>query len=149
MPAALAAALVLSGCGIPTAAHVEVDVLDTKMVLVKPANGVLRGGETVIKLENYASHPVNVVLAETPLHAAQLPAALVDAVSPRDDRRIVAMTSRVDKVGVTFAYGAIPNPLPRIASLHVYLKAGKRYLLFDKLGGYRNGIALQLSPGRR
>jgi hypothetical protein len=144
--AAIAAAALLGGCGIQKAARVEVQVLDNQIVLLKPADGLQRGGETVLKIDNYAQHPVNMVLAETDATAATLPHKLIDAVTPRDDSRIVAMTSRVDKAKVTFAYGAIPSPAPRIATLHVYLKPGKRYLLFDKLGGYARGIALVLVP---
>lgn len=143
-----AAALLLSGCGIQKASHVEVQVLDNGITLLKPSDGKLRGGETVLKIDNLSHSPVNMVLAETDATAATLPRKLVDAVTPRDDSRIVAMTSRVDKAGVTFAYGAIPNPAPRIATLHVYLKPGRRYLLFDKLGGYIRGVALVLVPRR-
>lgn len=146
----LAAVLSLAGCAIPMATQVEVQVLDNRIVVVKPSNGRLPGGEAVIKIDNYATHAVNMVLAKTSLPAARLPTRLVDAVSPSADSRIVAMTSRVDKVGVTLAMGAFPNPLPRIALLHVYLEPGKRYLLFDSLrGGYKRGIALQLIPRSR
>lgn len=145
--AVLAAAVSLAGCAIPMASQVEVQVLDNRIVVVKPSSGHLPGGETVIKIDNYAAHDVNIVLAKTSLPATRLPAHLVDAVSPSADSRIVAMTSRVDKVGVTLAMGAFPNPLPRIAVMHVYLQPGKRYLLFDALhGGYRHGIALPLTP---
>lgn len=147
-PAALVAALSLAGCGIPEASHLEIQVADHGMVLLKPGNGIVRSGETVIKIENYATHPVNMILAQTQLPATRLPRRLIDAVSPSDDGRIIAMTSRVDKAGVTLAMGAFPSPLPRIAELHVYLQAGKRYMLFDKLGGYRDGVAFRFKPIR-
>ena len=58
------------------------------------------------------------------------------------------MTSRVDKAKVTLAYGAIPQPSPSVVTLHVYLKPGTHYLLFDQLGGYAHGVALVLVPPR-
>lgn len=140
--------LSMSGCTIQKAVQVDVQVLDGSMVLVKPTNGLTRGGETVVKIENYSQRPVNVILAETTLPAKQLPKKLVNALSPRDDSRIVGMTSRIGKAKVTFAYGAIPQPAPQVSSLHVYLKPGKRYLLFDALGGYAHGVSLVLEPPR-
>jgi hypothetical protein len=152
LPAVAAGGLLLSASGclaLHKAAHVEVQVTDTRIVLYKPSDGLERGGETVLKIDNYAQHPVNMILAKTTLSAAQLPPSLLDAVTARDDSRIVAMTSRVDKAGITLAYGAIPNPSPKVVSLHVYLEPGKRYLLFDKLGGYKHGLALVLNVPRR
>lgn len=148
--AALVAAGVLSagGCAIERAAQVEVQVLDGQIVLIKPTGGLQRGGETVIKIDNFATRPVNMVLARTTAPANHVPQKLVDAVSPRDDDRIVAMTSRVDKVGVQYQFGAIPQPSPRVVKLHVYLKPGQRYLLFDKLGGYAHGMVIVLVPPR-
>lgn len=142
------AVLVAAGCSIPKAAQVDVQVVDGHIVLVKPAGGLQRGGETVLKIENYADHPVDIILAETSLPATRLPKKLVTAVTTRDDHRIVALTSRIDKAKVTFAYGAIPQPAPRVVSLHVYLKPGRRYLLFDALGGYAHGVWLALVPPR-
>jgi hypothetical protein len=132
-----------SGClALTKAAHVEVQVLDGSIVLIKPTGGIQHGGETVLKIDNFAQRPVNMVLVETSLPAKRLPKKLVDAVSARDDKRIVGITSQISKVGVAFVYGAIPQASPKVATLHVYLKAGKRYLLFDKLGGYEHGVAL-------
>ena len=140
---ALAALAVSSGClALTKAAQVDVQVLDGSIVLIKPTGGVQHGGETVLKIENFAQRPVNMVLVQTSLPAARLPKKLIDAVSARDDSRIVGVTSAIDKVGVAFVYGAIPQPSPKVATLHVYLKPGKRYLLFDKLGGYAHGVAL-------
>jgi hypothetical protein len=145
---AACAVISLTGCmTIRKAEHVEVQVLDDRVVLVKPANGLQRGGETVLKIMNFGQSPVNMVLAETTAVPTAIPASLVDAVSPRDDDRIVAMTSRVDKAGVSLSFG-FPAPAPKVVSLHVYLKPGKRYLLFDKLGGYAHGVALTLVPPR-
>lgn len=143
---AVAAVLSASGCAIEKAQQVELQVLPDKIVLIKPADGLERGGETVLKIDNFAPHPVNMVLAETTAPVGRVPQKLVDAVSPRDDDRIVAMTSQVDKVGVVYQYGAIPQPSPKVASLHVYLKPGRRYLLFDKLGGYAHGVVIALTP---
>jgi hypothetical protein len=147
--AAVAGAIALSGClALRKAAHVEVQVLDNRIVLIKPAGGLQRGGETVLKIDNYAQTPVNMELAETTAPADRIPQKLVDAVTPRDDSRIVAITSRVDKVGTSLQYGAIPQPSPRVVTMHVYLKPGKRYLLFDKLGGYARGVVLVLVAPR-
>lgn len=144
--AAACVAMTASGClSLERAAQVEVQVLNDRIVLFKPAEGLQRGGETVLKIDNYANHPVNMVLAETTAPARRIPQKLIDAVSPRDDDRIVAMTSVVDKATVFINFGA-PAPAPRVARMHVYLKPGKRYLLFDKLGGYAQGIAIVLVP---
>jgi hypothetical protein len=137
-----------SGCALQRAAQVELQVLDGQIVMIKPSGGLQRGGETVIKIDNFAPRPVSIVLAKTDAPANHVPKKLVDAVSPRDDDRIVAMTSRVDKVGVAYQYGAIPQPSPRVVKLHVYLKPGQRYLLFDQLGGYAHGMVIALVPPR-
>jgi hypothetical protein len=102
-----------------------------------------------LKIDNYSHRPVNMVLAETTIPPKQLPAKLVDADNLRDDGRIVGITSRIDKVGVAYQFGAIPQAAPKIARLHVYLKPGKRYVLFDKLDdGYKHGVAIVLTVPR-
>lgn len=139
--------MVSTGCfSLQKAAQVEVQVTDTSITILKPTGGLQRGGETVLKIDNYAERPVNLVLAETNASPKDLPKKLIDAVTPRDDSRIVAITSRIDKVGVKYTYGAIPGPDPKVATMHVYLKPGRRYLLFDKLGGYEHGVAIALVP---
>ena len=149
LAALLGMSICVSGClSIPKAAKVEVQVQDGSVTLYKPVGGLQRGGETVLKIDNYATHSVNMVLAETNAPLDRLPAKLVDATSGRDDSQIVGMTSRLDKAGTVYQYGAIPQPSPKVATLHVYLKPGKRYVLFDKLGGYANGMAIVLTVPR-
>ncbi|HEX3807541.1 MAG TPA: hypothetical protein VHV52_12260 [Gaiellaceae bacterium] len=142
--------LSVSGCfSIPRAAHVEVQVQDGSVTLLKPVGGLQHSGETVLKIDNYSERPINMVLAETTLPPSQMPAKLVDANTPRDDSRIVGITSRVDKVGVAYEFGAIPQAAPKVATLHVYLKPGKRYVLFDKLDeGYKHGVTIVLVAPR-
>jgi hypothetical protein len=146
--AAVAAAVVfsLSGClGIPEAAQLELEVYDDRIELVRPREGISASGETVITLRNYSNAEIELVLAETDAAADELPEPLVVAISPRDDDRIVAMTPPMEQVGSTTRLG-LAQPLPSLASMHVYLEAETRYLLYDRLDGFDEGIAIELIP---
>jgi len=139
--------LALAGCvSVPKAAQVELQIQDDGIVLVRPTGGELvQSGETVITILNYSSAEREFVLAETDASPESLPTALVEAISARDDDRIVAMTPPMDEVGDTTLLG-IPQQLATVTSVHVHLAAGERYLLFDRLGGYDDGIAIELIP---
>ena len=143
---AVCGAITCSGClALRKAQQVEVQIQNTSIQLFKPAGGLQHGGETVVKIDNYANRPINMILAETNAPLDRLPQKLIDAVNPRDDSQIVGMTSRMDKAKIVLELGAIPSPSPRVATMHVYLVPGRRYVLFDKLGGYAQGIAIVLN----
>ena len=73
-----------------------------------------------------------------------IPKQVLDAYSDRDDSRVVAVTGVMRPAKIGLIFGALPQPQPTEARLHVYLRRNTPYLLFDRLGGFRHGIALKI-----
>ncbi|HET7572620.1 MAG TPA: hypothetical protein VFJ77_08125 [Gaiellaceae bacterium] len=141
--AALAATA--SGCGVRLeAVQLKVDVTDGSMRLVKPESGRYAGGEVVITIVNNTDQRRQFTLARTDASPKHLPRDVLDAYSDRDDKRVVAVSGVMRAASVELAFGALPQPRPTETKLHVYLHEGDQYVLFDRLGGYRNGLALKL-----
>jgi hypothetical protein len=105
-------------------------------------------GETVLDFYNYTSSYRQIIVAQTSLRPGQLPTKLVDAIQPSDDSVIVDMTDRIDFVTQQGSSSSGPEPTPGNAALHVYLKPNTRYLIFDKLGGYKHGFVVVLRTPR-
>jgi len=134
-----------SGCDLHLeAVQLKVDVSDGSMRLIKPANGVYRGGEVVITIVNDTDQKRQFTLARTSSSAKAIPKKILDAYSDRDDSRVAAVSGVMRPSKIVLAFGALPEPQPTQTKLHVYLHANTPYLLFDRLGGYRNGLALRL-----
>jgi ABC-type branched-subunit amino acid transport system ATPase component len=141
---AVASALA-SGCGLQLRAEqLEVDVSDGTMRLIKPLDGKFRGGEVVITIMNNTDARRQFTLAETGAAPANLPGDIVNAYSYRDESKVVAVTGVMRPAEIELIFGAIPQAQPTVSRLHVYMHPGRPYLLFDRLGGYRQGIALRL-----
>lgn len=141
----LALAVAGSGCGVRlTAVQLKVDVSDGSMRLIKPESGRYAGGEVVITIDNNTDQRRQFTLAETDAAPKRIPQGILDAYSDRDDHRVVAVSGVMRPETVELAFGALPQPQPTEVKLHVYLRPGKRYLLFDRLGGYRQGLAIAL-----
>jgi hypothetical protein len=141
--AVLCAVTTLAGCiGVPKAAKATFDVTDTAVTISAPDGGRLDGsGETVILLRNFTKAKRQLVLVEGAFAADNLPSSVLDANRASDDKRIVAISSKMGKVKVVASFGT-PQPDPTTTRLHVYLRAGRTYTLFDQLGGYRQGMLL-------
>jgi hypothetical protein len=143
--AALALALGGSGCGLRLQAeHVKVEVEDGSVRLVEPTDGTIRAGEVVIEILNLTDARRQFTLAKTAAAPDRLPRDLVDAYSYRDDADVVAVTGVMRPAEVQLQFGSIPRPQATKVKLHVYLHENRPYLLFDRLGGYREGYALKL-----
>lgn len=148
--AALVASLCLllvtgAGCSVKLrAVQLKVDVNDDAMKLIKPESGRYAGGEVVITIVNNTAAKRQFTLVRTDASPQNLPAHVLAAFSDRDDSRVVAVTGvmRAAKIGLIF--GALPQPEPTEVKLHVYLHTNTPYLLFDRLGGFRHGIALRI-----
>lgn len=141
----LALAAGASGCDLHLrAVQLKVDVSDGSMRLIKPTDGRYGGGEVVITIVNNTDQKRQFTLAETDATPKRIPHGILDAYSDRDDSRVVAVSGVMRPASVELAFGALPQPQPTEVKLHVYLRPGKRYLLFDRLGGYRTGLALPL-----
>ncbi|HET7568148.1 MAG TPA: hypothetical protein VFJ91_09175 [Gaiellaceae bacterium] len=141
----LALAAGASGCGLRLrAVQLKVDVSDGSMRLIEPTSGRYAGGEVVITIVNNTDQRRQFTLAETDAAPKAIPHGVLDAYSDRDDSRVVAVSGVMRPASVELAFGALPQPQPTETKLHVFLHPGKRYLLFDRLGGYRHGLALPL-----
>jgi hypothetical protein len=141
----LAAGALASGCGVQlTAVQLKVNVDNGSMTLVEPESGRFHGGEVVITVVNATDQKRQFTLAETSSPPKKLPEGIVSALSYRDDSRVVDVTGVMREAKVELRYGALPEPQPTETKLHVYLKPNTPYLLFDRLGGYRDGYSLRL-----
>lgn len=142
------AALVGSGCGVQLRAEeLKVEAGDGSIRIVEPDDGRVSSGEIVITIVNQTSERRQFTLARGDAAPAKIPEELVDAYSYRDDSDIVAVTGVMRAAEVELQFGSIPRPVPTETKLHVHLRSGTSYLLFDRLGGYRHGYALRLEPG--
>ena len=140
-------ALLGSGCGLQLeAVQLEVRLDDTGFVLVKPASGSFPGGETVITIQNITAQKRQFTLAQTSASPKQIPTKLVAALSYQDDGQVAAVTGVMRAAQLQSQFGLVPQLQPTEEKLHVYMAPGKPYLLFDRLGGYKHGVALRLQP---
>jgi hypothetical protein len=140
-----AAAAVTSGCSLQLrAVQLKIEVDAGSMRLISPVSGIFHGGETVITIVNTTSERRQFTLAQTALPPARLTTSLLDAFSYRDNSEVVDVTGVMRGSKVQLVFGAIPQAVPTQTRLHVYLRAGEPYLLFDRLGGYKSGLALRI-----
>lgn len=136
----------LSGCGVQLGAeHVTVAIRDGEMQLVEPADREIRAGEVVLRIENFTFDRRQVVLARTTSPPDQLPERLATALRGRDDPAVVAVSGRM-RPAKTVVAGFLPTTAPAVDALHIHLRPGERYLLWDRLGGLQEGLALALEP---
>lgn len=142
--AAVVLALALAGCGVPLRADQVVIYAqpDEGIHVVEPVAGP-RGGETVIRIENYTPAERQFVLARTDAAVDALPADLAGARKPSDHEAVVAVTEEMEPVERDFA-GVLPYDVPSVKTLHVHLRPGQRYLLFDRLNPAADGSWLEL-----
>lgn len=141
-----AIAFVSSGCSLQLRAiRVKVEVDNGAMRLLSPSSGRFHGGEVVITVVNFTDAKRQFTLARVS-GPQNIPKHVLDAYSYRDDSRVVAVSGVVRPAKVVLAFGALPEPQPTQTTLHIYLHENVTYLLFDRLGGYRHGLALRLRP---
>jgi hypothetical protein len=147
--AAAVLAVLLSGCKLQLRAEtLKIEVDDDGMRLVEPADGRFHGGETVIEIVNGTSSKRQFTLARTAAPVQALPHGILTAYSYRDDSQVVAVTGVLRAAELQLQFGSIPRPQPTKTKIHVFLHADTPYLLFDRLGGYRHGVALELEATR-
>jgi len=141
---ALAALVVAPGCGVRLGAeHATVRLRDDKMELAIPTARAVRSGEVVITVENYTFTRRQVVLARTDQQPPALAPRLATAARGRDDEAVVAVTGTMRSATRTIA-GFLPTTVPSKQNLHVHLRPGEQYVLFDRLGGLDKGLYLTL-----
>lgn len=139
----LVLALTLAACDVPLRAdQLLLRGQEDAVELVRPETA-LRGGETVITIENFANAERQFVLARTDLRAEAVPVELATARTPSDNDAVVAVTEVMDPVDRDFA-GLLALDVPSVTRLHVHLVPGERYLLFDRLGGLDEGLWIEL-----
>ena len=144
---AVVATFWLGGCGVVLdAPKVSLLVREDQIVYVGGSGdeAKLVGGETVLRVSNDSGDTRQIVLARLG-QTSSIPLELLEAESPRDDERILGMSHELEPKKSTFASGGFGYEFDT-ASFHVYLAPGDRYVLFDRLGGYEDGVVLEFVP---
>lgn len=117
----------------------------TGMAVVTPKSHQIRTGEVVITVENYTGSKRQPVLLRTKLTVDQLPQSLVSAPAESTDSAVVMIGGVMEKAKAEII-GFLPVTEPSTAKLHVFLRAGEHYLLFDALGGQPEQMNLSVVP---
>lgn len=136
-----------TGCGVVlNAPEVSVLVRDDRIVYVGGEADAARlvGGETVLRVSNDSGQPRQIVLARLGT-SSRIPDELLKIESPRDDRRVLGMSHELEPKKSTFASGGFGYEFDT-ATFHVYLAPDEHYVIFDRLGGYEDGVLLELVP---
>ena len=134
-----------SACSVSLRAEqVKVRVNNDTMLLDLPKDRAIKSGEVVITIENYTYAKRQIVLAKTDLEPGALPDKLATALTGQDHKDVVAVTA-VMRSAKTELVGILPGTVPSVITLHVNLKRGESYLLWDRLGGLPTGQALRLT----
>jgi hypothetical protein len=138
-------AVLASSCSLQLeAVQLKITADNGSLTLVQPESHRFRGGEVVITITNETNSRRQFTLARTGAAPKALGARLLSAFSYLDDSRVVEVTGVMRPASITLEFGAIPTPSPTVTKLHVYMKPHVEYLLFDRLGGYKHGYALEL-----
>lgn len=141
----------LSACGVVlNAPEITFIVRDDRIVYSGPQDReALVAGEAKLILRNDGEQFHRIVLARFDSEGpAQLPSSMATAEFPRDDERILAITKDLEPKEATFAGGGIGYRIDE-AQLHVHLRPGEQYILFDSLNrGADRGVYLELVPKR-
>jgi hypothetical protein len=134
-----------SGCSVELRAEqVQVRIDNASMKLDLPKDRPIKSGEVVIKIENYTYAKRQIVLARTTLDPGALPQKLATALRGQDHKDVVSVTA-VMRSAKTELVGILPGTVPSVTTLHVNLKRGESYLLFDRLGGLAAGQSLRIT----
>lgn len=143
----LVAAVALAGC----LAACDVQFNAPKLVLHVHDDGLvfagagdaqrLTGGETVLTIQNRSIRERQIVLARLG-DLETIPDELLAAETAKEDSRILGMTHVLAP-----ATTDEPVPEPDSTRFHVYLAPGERHVLFDRLGGFDDGLVLTFVPG--
>lgn len=141
----------LSGCGVVLdAPEVTLLVRDNAIVFSGPQDrDALVAGEVKLVIRNDGANEHRVVLAQiATTRPEQLPRSMAKAEFARDDDRILAVTKDLKPKEATFAGGGLGYKIDS-ARMHVHLRPGEPYVLFDSLKrGSLEGVFLRFVPKR-